>query len=63
MEKEAICLSVPELAKRLGISRVGAYQLANSAGFPTVRIGRRLVVPVAALEKWLEEQSRVERAV
>lgn len=62
MEKEAICLSVPELAKRLGISRVGAYQLANSAGFPTVRIGRRLLVPVAALERWLEEQTHA-RAV
>ena len=63
MENNVSCISVPEMAARLGISRISAYQLANSAGFPTVRIGRRLLVPVAALEKWLEEQSHAERAV
>ena len=63
METNVSCISVPEMAARLGISRISAYQLANRADFPTVRIGRRLLVPVAALEKWLEEQSRVERAV
>jgi excisionase family DNA binding protein len=45
------------MRKKLGISRPIAYQLANSEGFPAVRIGRRLVIPVAAFEKWLTEHA------
>lgn len=49
------CMTVEEMGKQLGVSRVLAYQLANSEGFPAVRIGRRLVIPVSAFEKWLTE--------
>ncbi len=31
-------LSVEELAAFLGISRVGAYNLAHAKGFPTLRV-------------------------
>ena len=49
------CMTVEEMGKQLGVSRVLAYQLANSEGFPAVRIGRRVVIPVAAFDKWLTE--------
>ena len=39
----------------LGISRAKAYELANRADFPAIRFGRKVVVPVAAFYKWLEE--------
>lgn len=55
--KEKLCMNVQELGKELGICRDRAYQLANSEGFPAVRIGRRLVIPVAAFEKWLIEHT------
>lgn len=51
------CMTVEEMGKQLGVSRVLAYQLANSEGFPAVRIGRRLVIPVAAFDKWLTEHT------
>ena len=47
-------LTVVEAAKVLGISRSLAYQLAASGDLPTVRLGRRLVVPRKALERLLE---------
>lgn len=56
-EYQTLCLPVDAVARRLGISRGLAYELANSPGFPAVRIGRRLLVPVAGLERWLAEQS------
>lgn len=47
-------LTVPEAAKILRIRRNLAYRLAANGEIPAVRLGRRLVVPRAALEKWLE---------
>ena len=52
-----VCMSIQELGKALGICRQRAYDLANSEGFPAVRIGRRLVIPVSALEKWLNDHT------
>ncbi len=53
--QERLCLSVPEAAKLLGISRGLAYELARSGRLPALRFGRRLLIPRAALEKMLNE--------
>jgi excisionase family DNA binding protein len=47
-------MTVEEAAAVLGISRGLAYQAARDGSIPTIRIGRRLVVPRRALEKLLE---------
>lgn len=49
-------LTVPEVGRKLSISRASAYQLCNSEGFPAFRIGRRLLVPEEALAAWLAKQ-------
>ena len=54
---EKITFSAPELAAILGISRSKAYDLMHRADFPTLRIGRRLLVVRASFEAWLNEQS------
>lgn len=46
-------MSVEEAGQRLGISRCLAYELARSGGLPTLRLGRRYVIPVVAFENWL----------
>lgn len=51
-------LSVPEAAKILGISQTRMYQLAKSAGFPTISVGRRILISVKGLDRWLEEQAQ-----
>ena len=48
-----LALTVDEVAKLLGLSRATAYLFASRGDFPTIRIGRRLLVPKAALEKML----------
>ena len=53
---EPLCISIPETAKLLGISRNTAYEMARLGQLPTIRCGqRRLVVPKSALLKMLEE--------
>jgi excisionase family DNA binding protein len=49
-------MTVGEAAAALGISRGLAYQAARDGNIPTIRIGRRLLVPRRALEKMLEVQ-------
>jgi len=39
----------------LNVCRDKAYQLAREGVIPTIRIGRKLVVPVAAMERLLEQ--------
>ena len=42
---EPAVYDVPEIAVLLNINRVTAYQLAKTEGFPSLKIGRRVVVP------------------
>lgn len=47
-------MSVLEAAKQLGISRNLAYQLVRDGEIPTLRLGRRIIVPRAAFDRWLD---------
>lgn len=51
-------LSVPEAGKRLGCGRSLAYELARTGRIPTIRLGRKLVVPREAFEQWMAEQAQ-----
>lgn len=46
-------LTVEEAGQWLGIGRSAAYAAANRGDIPTIRIGRRFVVPRDALERML----------
>ncbi|MBQ8087946.1 MAG: helix-turn-helix domain-containing protein [Clostridia bacterium] len=52
-------LSVEEMAAFLGISRVGAYNLSHSKGFPSVRVGKRILIPRDKFLEWLNELPEV----
>lgn len=54
---DRLTVTVPEMAEMLGIGRIKAYELANIKGFPAIRLGKRIVVPVEQLKKWLAERS------
>jgi excisionase family DNA binding protein len=46
-------VTLNEAAVLLRISRGSAYQAAKTREIPTIRIGRRLLVPLVALERML----------
>ena len=50
---EKMTFTVEEAAKILGLGRSAAYQAAQRGDIPTLRIGRRLLVPTAGLEQML----------
>ena len=52
-----LTLTVLEVGKVLGISRAKAYDLARSEGFPSMRIGTRILVPRDKLIRWIDEQT------
>ena len=52
-----IVLNADQLAQALGISRANAYQLMHSKGFPTIRIGKRMLVPKDKFLEWLDSKA------
>jgi excisionase family DNA binding protein len=57
--KSDLTLTVTEAAKRLGVGRNVAYNAAKSGQIPTIRIGNRILVPVAALDRHLADRPAV----
>lgn len=55
-------ISVEEAGRRLGVSRNTAYEAAGRGEIPTIRIGRRLLVPVVAFERLLNQPSQKPEA-
>ena len=53
-------LTVEEAAALLDIGRNSAYQAVASGQLPVIRIGRRLLVPRAALERLLADTQASE---
>jgi excisionase family DNA binding protein len=50
-------MQVGELPKVLGISRAAAYEAVKTGDIPSIRIGRRIVVPTAAVRRLLQLDS------
>jgi excisionase family DNA binding protein len=46
-------MSVEEVARRLGISRNGTYDACRRGEIPCLRIGRRIVIPRVAFERFM----------
>jgi len=60
--EQKYCIDAAEMSKRLGIGRGQAYELVRREDFPKINLGRRILIPVAALERWLEEQANTKGA-
>ena len=46
-------MTVDEVQRLLGIGRTAVYRLVRTDGFPSVRIGRAIRIPPAALHEWV----------
>ncbi len=51
-------LNVNDLSKAIGIAPSSCYELMHEKDFPSIRIGKRLVVPREKFIKWVDEQSK-----
>ena len=50
-------LNAETVAKLLGISISSSYELMHEKGFPSLRIGSRLIVPKEKFRAWVEEKT------
>ena len=50
-----LCITVPEAAEMLGISRNHCYKLVKEGVIPSIRLGGRIVIPKIGLDKKLAE--------
>ena len=55
-----LTLTVPEVGEALGISRAKAYDLVRSEGFPSMRIGTRILVPRDKLIRWIDKETEAQ---
>jgi excisionase family DNA binding protein len=55
--QEPRLLTISEVARLLRLSRAFTYELVARHDLPAVRLGRRVVVPYKALERWLDENT------
>lgn len=56
-EELPLMLSVPEAAAVLGISQAGAYELVRTDGFPSLKVGSRIVVPKEKFIEWIDKNT------
>ena len=53
--EKRLCITVPEAASMLGLSRNFTYELVKQNQLPVIKFGKRLLIPRLALEKMLEK--------
>ena len=51
-----LALNANDIAAVLGISRANAYTLMRAKGFPTIFIGKRMIVPRDKFIEWMDVQ-------
>lgn len=52
-KQKRLCMNVHEVAEELGVSEPTAYEIVNRQDFPSIKHGKRIIVPREAFEKWL----------
>jgi len=55
---QPLLLTVPQVAKKLGLSRTMVYILINREGLPVLRFGRAVRISAPSLQKWVEEREQ-----
>jgi excisionase family DNA binding protein len=54
---ESRLLTVSETARLLRLSRAFRYELVACGDIPALHLGRPVVIPYKALERWLDDNS------
>ena len=55
---DKITFNASDIAQLLGISRSAAYELMHREDFPTITIGKRMVVLHKQFYDWVNQQSQ-----
>ena len=58
VKREKLTWSASEAAEIVGVSVSKMYEMMRIEGFPTIKLGKRLLVSRKGLERWIEEQAQ-----
>ena len=50
-----LLLNTTQLANLLGVSHSSVYELIQEDGFPSLQIGKRIVIPKEELRQWISD--------
>ena len=53
-----LLLNTTQLADLLGVSHSSVYELIQENGFPSLRIGKRIVIPKEELRQWISDNTK-----
>ncbi len=56
---QKLAVSVDEMAYMISVSRPVAYELSQRKDFPSFKIGKRVLINVAGLQRWLDKQTDI----
>jgi excisionase family DNA binding protein len=57
-QEESLLLNISDGARLLRVSRSRVYELVNSRQIPSVRLGKRMLIPRAQLARFIEETAK-----
>lgn len=57
MTEQKLTWTAEEAMRASGIGRNSFYRLIHQPGFPVLRIGRKVLIPIDAFRAWLNQRS------
>ena len=57
MNKDKLCLNAAEVSNQTGMSISSIRKLTRCGEIPHIRVGRRILYPVAEIEHWLKSRT------
>ena len=52
---EKLAINVKEAARMMGIGLASMYTLVHREDFPVIQVGNRMVIPLEAFRRWLDQ--------
>jgi len=57
---ECLAVTIPQVARCLSVGRSTVYKLINSGELPVIKIGKRTLVPMAALHSLVASKTKAD---
>ena len=51
---ERLTVTAKEAAGMLGVGANSMYEIIHRPNFPAIRVGRRYIIPIEPLKRWIE---------
>ncbi|WP_041458719.1 excisionase family DNA-binding protein [Ammonifex degensii] len=58
---DRIAYSIPEFAAAVGLGKSLIYELVKRGEIPSIRVGRRILIPRSAAEEWLRRKMEEQK--